>query len=135
LGQGHLRFAALMILTFLQIPFLPVSIKVIRSRPFDDQCRYHIRFAGGMRLGKIGEEAFAGFTLPMVFTAPSSLKIFSDRCFAGCRKTTIITFKDDSRLQKIAERAFFECRMRWIAIPALVEEIGGSGFVGFIVML
>jgi hypothetical protein len=25
--------------------------------------------------------------------------------------------------------------MRWIAIPALVEEIGGSGFVGFIVML
>jgi hypothetical protein len=63
-------------------------------------------------------------------TVPSSIEILGDRCFDGCPNLETVTFLKKSKLKKIGERAFACCPIRSFTIPASVNEIDGSAFVG-----
>jgi hypothetical protein len=63
------------------------------------------------------------------FKVPESVEILGDSCFEACFDMERIEFEGSSRLKRIGERAFMQCPLHSITIPALTEEIDGSVFV------
>jgi hypothetical protein len=80
----------------------------------------------------IGKMAFQGCHLATSILATESRlrEIREDRCFAQCDDLVTVTFEENSNLKKIRERAFADCAIRSFRIPASVNEIDGSAFVG-----
>jgi hypothetical protein len=109
---------------------IPACIEVIGRDAFHDGCGTNVRFESGTKLREIGEKAFSNLRVLKAFTVPASVEILGDRCFMYCSKMTTITFEDCSRLRKIGEFAFSKCRLKSNTIPASVEEMDGSAFVG-----
>jgi hypothetical protein len=79
---------------------------------------------------EIDDEGFAGCSKLKSFPVPSSVVTIGGRCFEDCKRMTMIRFADVSQLKRIGEHAFRNCRLISIIIPASVEEIDGSAFVG-----
>jgi hypothetical protein len=63
-------------------------------------------------------------------TVFSSVEILADRCFENCDELETVIFEAPSKLKKIGQRAFADSAIRSITIPASVNEIDGSAFVG-----
>jgi hypothetical protein len=64
-------------------------------------------------------------------TVPSSVEILVDRCFSDGGALTTIIFEEPSKLKKIGERAFAGSSIESSTIPASVNEIDGSAFMGY----
>jgi hypothetical protein len=109
---------------------IPAHTEVIGRRAFRKGDYMSIEFESGTKLREIAEKAFSGCEKLKSFTVPSSVETIGDRCFEYCSHMATITFEEISRLKRIGERAFFRCRLGSITIPASVEEIDGSAFVG-----
>jgi hypothetical protein len=110
---------------------IPAGIEVIGPRVFRGyRWISQIGFESGTRLREIQEMAFSEFDSLKQFIVPSSVEIIGDRCFEGCGSMTTITFDDASKLKRMGERAFAKSGLSSITIPASVEEIAGSAFVG-----
>jgi hypothetical protein len=63
-------------------------------------------------------------------TVPASVEILGDRCFERCEDLATVTFERISNLKKIGEGAFAFSAIRSITLPASVNEIDGSAFMG-----
>jgi hypothetical protein len=112
---------------------LPAQTEVIGRRAFRRAKLCSITFSGfesGTRLREIAEKAFSRCGGLKSFTVPASVETIGDRCFEHCSRMTKVRFAEVSMLKKIGTRAFFNCRLSSIRIPASVEEIDGSAFAG-----
>jgi hypothetical protein len=98
---------------------------VFREIVFESVC-----FESGKRLKEIGEAAFACCEGLEAFTVPSSVVTIGDRCFVSCKSMTKVRFEGLPRLKRIGERAFSDSGLTSITIPASVEKIAGSAFMG-----
>jgi hypothetical protein len=104
--------------------------EVIGRGAFHETDCDEIEFEPGTRLREIAEEAFSRCQELESFTVPSSVETIRDRCFQHCQRMATITFEEPSQLKRIGEGAFLNCRLSSIVIPASVEEIDGSAFLG-----
>jgi hypothetical protein len=108
---------------------IPSNIEVIAANAFDWCKMTAVLFESGTSLKEIRSRAFARCDGLTAFKVPESVEILGDRCFQSCSQMETIEFEGSSRLKKIGERAFDECRLHSILIPAATEEIDGSAFV------
>jgi hypothetical protein len=109
---------------------VPAHIEVIGKDAFACVFSSSIIFASGSRLREIGEKAFAFSGGLREITLPSSVEILGDRCFENCRQLETVTFEEQSKLRKIGERAFASSGIKSFTIPASVNEMDGSAFLG-----
>jgi hypothetical protein len=109
---------------------VPADIGVIGKDAFRN-CHFGtVDFANGSRLREIGEGAFSCSAYLDSITVPSSVEILGTRCFENCGELTKVVFEEPAKLKKIGELAFAFCKIRSFTIPASVNEIDGSAFVG-----
>jgi hypothetical protein len=105
------------------------NTEVIGPDAFNGSAVSAVLIESGAILREIGSRAFASCIRLTAFKVPESVEIIGDRCFNHCSNMERIEFEGSSRLKRISEMAFCGCRLHWITIPALTEEIDGSAFV------
>jgi hypothetical protein len=55
---------------------------------------------------------------------PSSVQVLCCRCFAQCRALSSVTFEQNSRLTRIENRTFCDCKaLKSICIPESIQRI------------
>jgi hypothetical protein len=80
------------------------------------------------RTVRIGVSAFSGCSKLNKAAFPASLIVIEANVFGNCRNMRQITFAVASELQCIRTKAFSECRLNEIVIPASIMEIYPSAF-------
>jgi hypothetical protein len=109
---------------------IPARIEVIGPAAFSNEHCDSVIFESGTRLREIDDEAFSHCEQLESFTVPSSVERIGDRCFDDCCNMTMMRFEQVSKLRRVGESAFRNCRLASIRIPASVDEVDGSAFVG-----
>jgi hypothetical protein len=119
---------------------IPSSVVILGIGSFTG-CRSleSVTFESGSRLERIDERAFATVaeTEYSLFNdalesivIPSCVIVLDKSCFYWCRSLESVTFESGSRLERIAERAFYRSGLKSILIPSSVVVLGKSRFCG-----
>lgn len=105
---------------------IPEGVKEIRVRAFSD-CRKleSVKFPNSLEA--IGSQAFSGCRFTNI-TIPDNVRILSG--FAFCTNLVSVTFTPNSKLQEIANAAFYGCSsLKSIKIPKKCIKIDKAAFV------
>jgi hypothetical protein len=82
-------------------------------------------FQGDNALRVIENEAFA-MTGCKMFTVPDSVEEIRDRCFAGCRDLSTVSFHKGSKLEHIGKKAFSKTNISSLQLPSRLLNVPTS---------
>jgi hypothetical protein len=106
---------------------IPSTVREIGERAFAEVSSLEdLRFEEGVE--RIESSAFSNCCGLEGIVFPASLAVIGECAFANCRQLCEVTFAADSKLQYIGKKAFADCDLERVFLPASVTEIDPSAF-------
>ncbi len=105
---------------------LPSTITKIGDEAFRNTPIETIDIPEGVK--EIGVSAFARCDSLKSITIPSTVQTIKREAFAGCENLSAVTIKDG--VVDIGDRAFGECPIEYLIIPASVQKVSHRAFFG-----